>query len=151
GCLVDRPGRRNPSRVSAGIGADCLLVWVRRRRALWRKALVMWQTNHTVYVANDKRLRYEIIGRWREPSAGSSPARAAEPPCGALCTPRKGLVRAEATPLPRLTALATQNRLARAVTLVRCKLHEPPDRAFLIRLAPSLLPAFEGAERYAQK
>jgi len=35
--------------------------------------------------------------------------------------------------------------------LVRCQLHEPPDRAFLIRFAPSLLPPFEGAERYAQK
>src|SRR5690606_5966869 len=111
----------------------------------------MLQTNHTVYVANDKRLRYKRIGRWRDPSAGSSTARAAAPPCGALCTPRKGLLRPEATPLPRLTALATQNRLARAVTLVRCQLHEPPDRAFLIRFAPSLLPAFEGAERYAQK
>lgn len=48
-------------------------------------------------------------------------------------------------------ALATQNLSARAVTLVRCQLHELPDRAFLIRFAPSLLPAFEGAERYAQK
>src|SRR5690606_96133 len=58
----------------------------------------MLQTNHTAYVANDNRLRYKRIGRWRDPSAGSSTARAAAPPCGALCTPRKGLLRLEAAP-----------------------------------------------------
>src|SRR5690606_14603005 len=63
----------------------------------------------------------------------------------------KRVIAPRSIPLPRLTALATQNRLARAVTLGRCQLHELPDRPLLIRFAPSLLPAFEGAERYAQK
>src|SRR5690606_35295225 len=133
-------GRRmGDGKGSYRLPAGCLLVRFSRRRELWRKALVMLQTSHAILIAFVSQLTYKgnwtmarPVGRFEySPSRGAtlrSPMHSA-----------RRVIAPRSIPLPRLTALATQNLSARAVTLVRCQLHELPDRAFLIRFAPSLL------------